>query len=145
MRYTCEVTIERPRERVIELFDNPDNLSKWQSGLRSFEHVSGEPGQPGAMSKLVYDEGGRRMEMIETITTRNLPDEFSGTYDAPGVHNRMSNHFYEDGPDRTRWVADSEFQFTNLMMKAMGFLMRGAFPKRTQEMMEKFKAFAEST
>lgn len=97
MQYTTEVMINLPRQRVIELFDDPDSLQKWQPGLKSFEHLSGEPGQPGSKSKLVYDMNGRKIEMIETITRRDLPDEFSGTYDAPGVHNVIVNRFYEAG------------------------------------------------
>jgi len=29
MRYQTEITINLPRARVIELYDNPDNLPKW--------------------------------------------------------------------------------------------------------------------
>ena len=93
MKYTLETEIHLPREEVIKLFDNQENCFKWQEGLQSFEHVSGEPGQPGAKSRLVYQMGKRRIEMMETITARNLPDEFRGTYDAKGVHNIVENRF----------------------------------------------------
>lgn len=53
-------------------------------GLQSFEHLSGTPGQVGARSKLVYKMSKRHIEMIETITVRKLPQEFSGTYEADG-------------------------------------------------------------
>jgi hypothetical protein len=43
--YTVEIEIALPRHRVIELFDNPNNLVRWQTGLQSVEHISGEPGQ----------------------------------------------------------------------------------------------------
>jgi len=33
MKYTSEVTINLPRDRVVELFDDPDNLPKWQKGF----------------------------------------------------------------------------------------------------------------
>ena len=72
--YTVEIEIDLPRGRVIELFDNPDNLVKWQTGLQSFEPVSGEPGQPGAVSKLVYRNGKRKFELFETVIERTLPD-----------------------------------------------------------------------
>ena len=144
MKYSCEVTIDLPREQVIELFDSADNIKKWQTGLHSFEHISGEPGQPGAKSRMVYDENGRRLEMIETITSRNLPDEFSGTYEAKGVMYWVSNHFYEDGLDRTRRVLDSEFQFSGFY-RVMGVVMKGSFPKQTMTMMNQFIAFAEGT
>ena len=143
MKYTREVVIDLPRDRVIELFDNPDNLPKWQEGLQSFEHVSGEPGQPGAKSRLVYDHRGRHIEMIETITERNLPDEFSGTYETEGVWNGMKNRFVEDAPDRTRWIAESEFRCSGLKMKLMTIFLRPMFTSTTMKSLRDFKAFAE--
>ena len=73
MKYSNEVEINLPVQKVIELFDNPANMSKWQPGFISFEPISGTPGQPGAKSKLKYIMGKREVEMIETITVRNLP------------------------------------------------------------------------
>ena len=55
--YTVSIEIDMPRDEVVALFDNADNLFHWQNGLQSFEHVSGEPGQPGAKSKLVFQNG----------------------------------------------------------------------------------------
>ena len=143
MNYECDITIDLPRDKVMELFDDPDNLPKWQPGLQSFEQISGEFGEPGAKSRLVYDENGRTIEMIETITVRDLPNELSFIYEAKGVHNVISNHFYELGSDQTRWLMKSEFQFSG-MMRLMAFFMRGAFPKQTRKMMADFKAFAEN-
>ena len=143
MHYTTHIDIDLPRERVIELFDNPVNLPKWQSGLLSFEPVSGEPGRPGAKSRLRYRMGKREMEMIETITTRNLPHEFSGTYETPGVLNVQKNYFEEVAPDRTRWKTESEFRFNGWMRFVMP-LMKGMFRKQTEQFMQQFKAFAET-
>jgi hypothetical protein len=143
MQYTTEITIDLPRARVIELFDNSDNMAHWMPGLQSFAHLSGEPGQPGATSKLVFEQGRRVIEMIETITVRNLPDEFSGTYEAQGVWNGVVNRFFDDGPDRTRWVAEHEFKFSGVM-RVIAVFMRGAFRKQSAEYMRLFKAFAES-
>ena len=63
----------------------------WINGLESFEHVSGEPGQPGAVSKLVFVNGRHQIELIETITERNLPDEFNGRYAWKGGQNTLRN------------------------------------------------------
>lgn len=143
MKYTCEVTLGLPRNRVVELFDSFENLTKWQPGLRSFEHLRGEAGQPGAKTKLVYDERGRKVEMIETIATRNLPDEFSGTYEANNVKNWIKNSFFEEGESTTRWSMQTEFQFSGFMAILSKF-MRRAFPKQTLKDMNRFKDFAES-
>ena len=69
MQYTIETEINQPRQKVIELFDNSDNLAFWQPGFISFTHESGEPGQPGAVSRIRYDRGnGKEFDMIETVT-----------------------------------------------------------------------------
>jgi hypothetical protein len=143
MKYKTELIIDLPRDRVIDLFDSSENLPKWQPGLQSFEHIDGDPGQPGAKSRLLYDMGNRKVEMIETVEKRNLPDEFSGTYEADGVWNWVSNRFYEEGQDKTRWEIETEFKFSGLM-RILSFFMRGSFPKQTLETMEHFKRFAES-
>ncbi|MGL4650379.1 MAG: SRPBCC family protein [Caldilineaceae bacterium] len=143
MKYQSEILINLPRARVVELFDDPTNLAKWQKGLQSFEAISGTPGQPGAKSKLVFDTNGRKMEMTETVLTRNLPDEFSGTYEAPGVYNIVKNFFHEAGPSQTRYVSDQEFQFSGYMRLLAPFLS-GAFRKQTMTFLRDFKAFAEA-
>jgi hypothetical protein len=141
MKYTSEVEINLPREKVIELFDNPDNMPKWQQGLVSFETIKGEQGEEGAQAKLKYKMGKREIEMIETITRRNFPDEFNGTYEAKGVFNVMENIFIDNGKTTT-WKTISEFRFKGFM-KLMALFMPGAFKKQTLKTMNDFKRFAE--
>ncbi len=142
MKYKVDIEIDLPRDEVIKLFDSSDNCFKWQEGLQSFDPISGEPGQPGATARLVFQMGKRTIEMIETITSRNLPDEFSGTYDAEGVHNVVSNRFIELGPNKTKWESENEFHFSGFM-RLIGFFMKSAFPKQSLKYMQDFKAFAE--
>jgi carbon monoxide dehydrogenase subunit G len=143
MQYTVSIDISLPREKVVALFDNPANLPKWMTGLQSFEHLSGTPGQAGAKSKLVFQMGSRRIEMIETITRRNLPREFSGTYEASGVFNSVTHRFESLDSKTTRYTSEQEFRFTGFM-KMIGFLLPRAFKKQTMKYLENFKRFAEN-
>lgn len=143
MKYSHSILIHKPLNEVIALFDNPDNMKDWMKGLQSFEPISGTPGQPGAKSKLHFKMGNRKIEMIETIEERNLPDVFSGTYEAKGVFNRVVNRFEKTGEQETRYTTENEFQFTGFM-KIIAFLMPGAFKKQSYKYLEDFKRFAES-
>ena len=143
MKYTVDIEINLPRERVLELFENADNMSKWMDGLQSFEHLSGEPGQVGAKSKLVFKMGKRDIEMIETVTVRNLPDEFSGTYDANGVHNIVKNFFVQLPNGNTKYLTEQEFQFKGFM-KIIGFLFPNTFKKQSLKYLVDFKRYAEN-
>lgn len=143
MKYSHEVEINKPLEKVIRLFDNPDNLYLWMKGLQKFEHLSGNPGEPGAISRLTFKMGNREMVMTETITSKQLPQEFSGIYEAKGVFNIVTNSFEKISPEKTRYRTENEFQFKGFM-KIIAFLMPGAFRKQSLKYMEDFKKFAES-
>ena len=142
MKYSNEVVINKPLAEVISLFDSEENLFKWQPELLSFEHFSGEKGEVGAKSKLLYKMGKREVEMVETITVKDLPKEFSGTYEAKGVWNEVKNFFEPNDESTTRWRSESHFEFTGFM-KLFGWLMPGSFKKQSQKYLDQFKAFAE--
>lgn len=144
MTYTSAVSIRLPRNRVVELFDSQENFWKWQQGLISFDHIEGTPGEPGAVSRLVYDMNGRTVEMTEKIVSKNLPDEFSFTYESKGVWNRCVNRFVVISPEETRWDMESEFRCSGFM-KLMTLLAPGMFRKQTLADMNRFKAFAEAS
>ena len=144
MKYSNEVIINLPIKEVINLFDSEENLFKWQPGLLSLEHLSGEKGEVGAKSKMNYKMGKREIEMIETITVKNLPKEFSATYEAKDVWNEMKNYFEEIDDHTTRWRSNTHFKFSGFM-KLIGFFMPAGFRKQSQKSLEKFKTFAESS
>lgn len=142
--YTVSVEIDLPRAKVIELFDNPDNMFHWQNGLQSYEHLSGQPGQPGAKSKLIYINGKHTIELIETIDRRELPERFDGSYEWGGGRNSLENRFVEIAPERTRWDSTCHYEMRTLFLKAMALLMPGSFKKENLKFMKNFKAFAET-
>lgn len=142
MHYTSSITINKPIEKVIELFDNPAHMDKWMEGLQSFEPISGTPGQVGAKSRLKFKMGSREIEMIETITVRNLPEEFSGTYEANGVFNMVKNKFIALPDNTTKYISETDFQFSGFM-KILGFLMPGMFKKQSMKYLVDFKRFVE--
>ena len=144
MKYTTEVTIDLPRSEFVLKFDNPENMQHWQRGLKGYKDVSGEPGEEGSKMELQYKMGKRELVLVETIIKRNMPYEFHATYDTKGVHNIQKNFFKDIEENKTLWVSESEFQFSGIFMKLMGFFMPGAFKKQSCQYLEDFKAFAET-
>lgn len=145
MTYELEIEINQPRAKVIELFDNPDNLAFWQPRFVSYEHESGEPGQPGAKATLNYRHGNRPMAMHETIIKRDLPDEFTGRFEIPGMMiMETQNLFTEEGPETTLWRTINHLTITGWMMKIMSFFMPDCSRKESWKFMQNFKAFAET-
>jgi hypothetical protein len=142
MKYTSEIVIDLPREEVLAKFDDPASLRHWMRGFVSYEPLEGDRGQPGARARYVVRMGNRRIEIVETVARRALPDEYDAIFETKGMWNLERNRFIADGSARTRWIATSEFRMTGFM-RLLGLLMPGAFRKQSQQHLEDFKAFAE--
>lgn len=143
MKYTLDIEIDIPLDKIKELFDSEENLYKWQPSLKSHEHLGGTKGQAGAKTKLSYQSGKRKLDMVETIVKNDLPRQFDCTYEAKGVLNMASNEFKALSENQTKWIMKNEFQFSGFM-KLMSLFMKSAFPKETKKSMLLFKQFAES-
>lgn len=143
MKHKTEVVIDADRQTVWRLFDDPANMRKWQPTLKSFTHKSGTPGEPDAVSELVYDENGREVVMTETISARRAPDFLAGIYESKWGTAVIVNHFEETDDGKTRWVGYCNHSFRGFM-KIMALFVGRSIRKRTDADMGRFKLFVET-
>lgn len=141
MRY--EAVIKASRDSVWETFDNPDNLPRWQPTLESFTHQAGEPGQPGAVSELIYNENGMKVAMTETVTERREPQFLAGTYDNSWATTLIVNHFEVIDDNTTRFVSYTNMKFKGFM-KIMSLFVARSIRARTEADLDRFKLLVES-
>jgi carbon monoxide dehydrogenase subunit G len=142
MKSTHEIVIDLPRKHVIELIMEPSNFAKWQPGVKTFQLLSGQQGQPGAKARVVIESHGMKFDMVEIIIERRLPDLYALRYEGKGVRNIVENRFYEEGPSRTRWVMTNILD-VGLMMKMAAPVINEIVGKQNHDSMKAFKAFAE--
>ncbi|MGE5356149.1 MAG: SRPBCC family protein [Deltaproteobacteria bacterium] len=142
MKYSIDITINRPINEVIETFKNPDEMKNWMKGLVSFEPLDDNFGNPGSKSLLVFQSGKRKLKMMETVLVNNLPHEFTASYKAKNVFNIVGNSFEEIGPEKTKYITNQEFKFTGLM-KIAYFFMKPAFKKQSYKFLHDFKEYVE--
>ncbi len=141
--YKMVIDIAAPRDRVTELFADPSAKFHWQPGLYSYEHLSGEPGWTGAVSRLVYTDGSHRIELTETVIESRLPEGFDSCYEWGGWSSTLRHRFLELGPDRTRWESCCSHEVPNLLDKVKGFFFPLLFRQRNVRFQKRFKAWCE--
>ena len=153
MKYTNSIEIALPREKVAQLLADPAHIPKWLRGLVLHEPVNGIHGQLGTKSRVVMQSGQRNIECTETITRRDpadlhgIPKESVVHFDreivGAGMWSVVRDRLTEASPETTLWESESEYRFSSLLMRLVGFLMPGSFHKQSQQHMQDFKAFAE--
>lgn len=143
MKHKTEILIDADLATVWRMFNDPDNMLKWQPTLKSFTHKSGTPGQPDAVSELIYDENGREVVMTETITARREPYFLGGTYESKWANVVIVNHFEETADRKTRWNMNAKYGFKGFM-KIMALFVRKSICERSDTDMNRFKLLVET-
>ena len=141
MKFRCTIIIDKPINRVVELFEDQETLKHTQKGLLCIEHISGNKGEAGAKSKLVY----KKFDLLETIIHNKLPDEFSASYEHNHMTNTMTSKFEVINKNETGFTTDIEYtKFNGFMINLMVKVFPSLFKKQVDKWLTKFKAFAES-
>jgi len=144
MKFKGEVIINKPRDLVTQLFVDPKHMTEYQDGFQRKDLESGEVNQKGAVSKIYFQQGKRKMELTETITKNNLPESLEAFYHHIHMDNTMKCTF--TALDETSTKYEYEFEYTavrGFMPKLMMRLAPGMFKKPAAKWMNQFKTFVE--
>ena len=145
MKYTCTVDINLPINKTVTLWDNEANFKEWQDGFESVEHLSDKPNSIGAKSKITY-QGKRKIELLETIISTDLPKEKIALYEHIYMTNTQTTRFKEITKSKTQYISEVEYtKFNGIMVKLMAKLFPSKFKEQSQIWMNQFKEFAEKT
>ena len=144
MKYKGHIDINKPQDKVADLFANPQNNKEYQDGFLKKELISGQSGKDGAVSKMYYKFGKRDMELTETIIANRLPDSYEAFYHHPHMDNTMKCRFLPLNDNRTRY--EYEFEYTRVswvLPKIMVTLFPSIFRKQGEKWITQFKEFVE--
>lgn len=144
MNITTTVIINKPIRQVWDFYDNPDNLKLWLANFKSFELISGNPGETGTKSKHIYEEKGRIITMFETITEKVPYHKLSGILTMPKMmESNLQTVLKEIDKDKTQLTCVTETKFEVLSLKLFGFMLKKAFQKRQDGHFNKLKMIIE--
>ncbi|NND94765.1 MAG: SRPBCC family protein [Flavobacteriales bacterium] len=145
MKYQCSVDIDAPIHLVVNLWKDESLFGKWQDGFQSTELLEGLADEVGAKSKIIYQQGNKRLELKETIISNSLPEEKTARYDHVHMSNTQTSRFESLSENRTRYISEVDYiSFHSLLPKLMAKLFPSMFKKQSQKWMNQFKGFVET-
>jgi len=144
MKFTCEVNIQVDRKRLVELFEDSDNLIHWQDGFQGLEILEGSAGQVGSKTLLKYVSGKNKIEIEESILINDLPESFSGLYISSHTKNTMTHFFEPISSNETLYTAEVDYTWLSFLLRIMTFFKPKMLQSQVQKWMENFKVFAET-
>ncbi len=143
MKIKVEAEIRASRDFVWAVFDNPDNLPRWQPTLESFTHQTGKAGQPRVSSELVYNENGKKITMTETVTERRKPQFMAGIYESARTTSLIVIHLEEIDDNTTRFVSYTNMKFKGIM-RILSLFVGNSIRIRAEADLNRFKLLVET-
>jgi uncharacterized protein YndB with AHSA1/START domain len=142
MRSVVDLEIDGPRERVAELYSDPNNNPKWMDDLERNEPISGVLGEPGSRYRMVSKDSN--MHFVVTVVSVRQPENVKLHLDWKHATVDINVDFIVLSEGRTRFVSTEEFKFRGLLWRVSGLFARRAIKAAHRRHMEGFKRFAES-
>ena len=140
MKSKIVLDIDAPPKKVATLYADPANNTSWMYEVERYEPISGKPGMPGSVYRLIPREGS--MEFTATVVSR-LPNELRLRLDAQNVTVDVRGSLTTLPDGRTRFASEEVFTFKGVWNKAYGVLARPAIRKTHKKHIKAFKRFAE--
>ena len=144
MKYICTVNINLPISKVVDLWGNELFFKNWQDGFKSIKLISGVQNSIGSKSKIVLHDK-RKIELMETILSCNLPDSKVALYEHMHMTNTQTSRFISIDENTTEYISEVEYtKFNGILIKLIAKLFPNKFKAQSQKWMNQFKSFAES-
>lgn len=128
LTYDCEIMVDKAVSESWAVAQDEAKMSDWMPGFQRIEHVSGTPGEVGAVSNVYFDDNGKEMVIKETIT-EIVPNE--------SISMKFENDFMDmdykmeltpmDGKTKilTSTTAKGNGIFSKSIMALMGSTLKG--------------------
>lgn len=138
-----EIRIDCPVDFAWQTFKDVDLMGEWVEGFIRLETIEGEPETAGSKHLLVFQEGKRQVELVQTVVAFDPHERFVFTATTKGMRNACETLFRADG-EGTIVTSSNQFFAESFLFKLMMPLMRGAISKRIAADFGRLKALAES-
>lgn len=123
--YDCEIVVDKPLSESWQVTQDEEKMPDWLPGFQKIEHVSGIPGEIGAVSIVYFVENGEEMQIEETITDIVPNESISMTYGSDFMDMNYYMKLTEDGA-RTKITSSTTARGNGLFSKSIMALMGGS-------------------
>lgn len=141
---SVSVTVNAPVSKSYSVFRNPDNMGKWMDNFKSFKNVSGGDNEVGSKWEIVFDENGRDLVMVETVTAIEHDKLFAFDVEDSFAKFHIEIKF-EEVNGQTVITQNTTGAGESIAAKSMMAIMKGQINKQNEKMYNRLKTLIENS
>ena len=137
--YSSEIIVDKPIKEAWAVMEDESKISQWLKGITDIEHVSGEKGAVGAVTRYTFDDDGQESVVLETIKSIRPNEHIAMDFVMEGVMNMDYKVDYTNQNGKTHIKSSTITEGDGIFMRSMVSFMKGAMQTQEDENLNSLK------
>lgn len=142
--YDSEIQVDKPVKEAWAVMNDESKVSQWLKGITDMEHVSGEKGSVGAVTKYTFLENGTESIIFETIKSINPNEHVAMDFEMKDVMNIDYKVNFVEKDGKTNINSTSTVTGLGMFMRSMVSFMKGTMQAQEDENLGNLKKLIEA-
>jgi len=141
--YELEVKVERPRQEVFSIFNDPETMPHWIEGFKSMERLSGEQGRNGATYRMTVLNDGKEISVTQNVVKQIAAESCEYLVTDENMNNKVLITFTDDGTGTVIRVS-KYFKGRKMLSRCMLPLLKSSLYEQDVRQFNMLKAYIEN-
>jgi len=137
--YESEITVEKSIQEAWAVMNDESKISEWLKGMKEMEHISGEKGTVGAVTKYTFVENDQESIIFETIKEIRPDEGITMDFVMEGVMTMNYKVDYTEKNGKTHIKSSTVTTGEGMLMRSMVSFMTGSMQAQEDENMGNLK------
>jgi uncharacterized protein YndB with AHSA1/START domain len=140
--YQATVSVNKPISEVFANFNNSENIKDWIPEIKSFTVLNENPGKVGSSYKIVIENNGQEITMVEKVKAFVPNEKVTLFFDAENML-KTDDYIFTEKEGVTTIQLNATCVSDSYIMACMFPYFKGTFQAQDQGYLDSFKKFAE--
>ena len=137
--YGSEIIVDKSIKEAWAVMNDESKTSQWLKGITNIEHISGEKGTVGAVTRYTFNENGQESTVLETIKSIKPNEHIAMDFEMKGVMNMDYKIDFIDKDGKTLIKSSTITKGIGMFMRSMLSFMKGSMQTQEDENMNNLK------
>lgn len=141
--YDSEIMVDKSIKEAWAVMNDESKISQWLKGITNVEHVSGEKGTVGAVTKYTFDENGQESIVLETIKSIQPNQSIAMDFYMEGAMNMDYKVDFTNQDGKTIIKSSTVTKGEGMFMRSILSFMQNSMQAQEDENMNNLKKLIE--
>lgn len=141
--YSSKIIVDKSIEEAWAVMNDEKKVAQWLKGITNIEHVSGEKGTVGAVTKYTFSENGQESIVLETIKSIHPEEQVAMDFVIEGVMSMDYKVDFTKKGGKTHIKSSTTTQGIGIFMRSLIPFMQSTMQAQEDENMDNLKILIE--